>query len=187
MNIRDRLGRKAVFELTKFKDPDGKIEKLLRAGKSIESVKQLFPSRFLSQSQWKANIRTVPIPRIALNEGLGELIDIACGIGSPVKWDNTNARLGVGNSNTAPAATQTGLLGGSKAYKGMDSSYPARVSQTAEWRATFGSSEANFAWEEYTVVNAADDSGKNLNRTTASKGTKVVGESWTLSLKITFS
>jgi hypothetical protein len=69
----------------------------------------------------------------------------------------------------------------------MDTNYPARTGQTAEWRATFGSGDANYAWEEYTVVNASSDSGKNLNRKTASKGTKSSGETWTLSLQITFS
>lgn len=113
--------------------------------------------------------------------------DIICGLGTPTKWDNTNARLGVGDDATAPSATQTGLLGTNKAFKGMDSGYPSRSAQTAEWRATFGSTEGNFAWEEYTVVNAADDTGDNLNRTTSSKGTKASGETWTLSLKITFS
>ncbi len=124
---------------------------------------------------------------IGLNEGLQELIDIACGIGSPTKWDNDNSRLGVGNGNTAESATQTGLQGGSKTFKAMDSGYPQRSNQTAEWRATFGSSDANYAWEEYTVVNAADDNGKNLNRKVSSKGTKSSGETWTLSLQITFS
>jgi hypothetical protein len=134
-------------------------------------------------------IATEEIPfNVALNEGLGELIDIICGLGLPTKWDNTNARLGVGDSNTAPEATQTGLQASTnKAYKAMDATWPQRTNQTAEWRATFGGSEANFAWEEYTVVNAADDTGKNLNRKTASKGTKAANETWTLSLQITFS
>jgi hypothetical protein len=79
------------------------------------------------------------------------------------------------------------LLGASKTFKGMDAGYPQRSNQTLEWRATFGSAEGNHAWEEYTVVNAADDTGQNLNRKVESKGTKASGESWVLSLKITCS
>jgi hypothetical protein len=125
---------------------------------------------------------------LALNEGLQELIDLICGLGTPTKWDSGNARLGVGDSNTAAADSQTGLQAETnKTYKAMDASYPQRSSQTVEWRATFGSSEANYAWEEYTVVNAATDAGKNLNRKVACKGTKVSGETWMLSLQITFS
>jgi uncharacterized cupin superfamily protein len=94
----------------------------------------------------------------------------------------------VGDSNAQETASQTGLQASTnKTFKAMDTSYPQRSNQTAEWRATFGASDANYAWEEYTVVNAADDSGKNLNRKTSSKGTKAQGESWTLSLQITFS
>jgi hypothetical protein len=69
----------------------------------------------------------------------------------------------------------------------MDATYPQRTNQMCDWLATFGSADANYAWEEYTVVNAADDTGKNLNRKIASKGTKTSGETWTLSLQITFS
>ena len=123
-----------------------------------------------------------------MNEGLQELIDVICGLGTPTKWDNANARLGVGDSNAAESATQTGLQAATnKTYKAMDATYPQRSNQTAEWRATFGSSEANYAWEEYTVVNASSDTGKNLNRKISSKGTKASGETWTLSLQITFS
>jgi hypothetical protein len=94
----------------------------------------------------------------------------------------------VGDSNAAESATQTGLQAATnKTYKAMDATYPQRSNQTAEWRATFGSAEANYAWEEYTVVNAASDTGKNLNRKISSKGTKASGETWTLSLQITFS
>ena len=146
----------------------------------IEKAVNLYDQAFIGTETFDANI--------ALNEGLQELIDIICGLGTPTKWDNTNARLGVGDSNTAEAATQTGLQAATnKTYKAMDTNYPARTNQTAEWRATFGSSDANYAWEEYTVLNAASDSGKNLNRKTASKGTKASGESWTLSLQIAFS
>jgi hypothetical protein len=108
-------------------------------------------------------------------------------LGTPTKWDNANARLGVGNGNAAESATQTGLQGGSKTFKAMDSGYPQRAGQTAEWRASFGSGDANYAWEEFTVVNASDDAGKNLNRKASSKGTKTSGETWTLSLQVTFS
>ncbi len=55
-----------------------------------------------------------------------------------------------------------------------------------EWRATFGSGDANEAWNEYAVDNGAA-AHKLLNRKVESKGTKVSGETWTLSLQITFS
>jgi uncharacterized cupin superfamily protein len=176
----DKVGWKAHWRIDKFKDPELKIEKALQSGLSMTEALKLFGDKYLGVDEWESNI--------SLNEGLQELIDIICGLGSPTKWDNSNARLGVGDSNAAEAATQTGLQAATnKTYKAMDTSYPQRTNQTAEWRATFGTSDANYAWEEYTVVNASSDTGKNLNRKTSSKGTKASGETWTLSLQITFS
>ena len=170
----------ANWEISKFKDEDGKVYEDARNGMKTEELARKYRERFLKKEQMKANV--------ALNEGLQELIRlIAATDGTPTKWDNANARLGVGDSTTAANATQTGLLGTNKTWKGMDTGYPARTDQTCEWRATFGPNDANYAWNEFTVVNAADDSGKNLNRKVESKGTKVSGETWTLSLKITFS
>ena len=54
----------------------------------------------------------------------------------------------------------------------MDSTYPQRTNQTAIWRATFGSADANFAWNEFTVANGNSDSAVNLNRKVENKGTK---------------
>jgi hypothetical protein len=68
----------------------------------------------------------------------------------------------------------------------MDATYPQRSGQIAEWRSTFGSGDANEAWNEYAVDNGAT-AHKLLNRKVESKGTKASGESWVLSLKITFS
>jgi len=180
MEVKEKIGWKAEWRIDKFKDSTGEIAKALQAGTSIEQVKKIFGDAFIISEIFEGNI--------GLNEGLGELIDIICGLGTPTKWDNTNARLGVGDSNAAENSTQTGLQATTnKTFKAMDSGYPQRSNQTAEWRATFGAAEANYAWEEYTVVNATDDSGKNLNRKIASKGTKASGETWTLSVKITFS
>lgn len=178
-NLSEKIGWHARWRIDKFHDPENKIARALRAGLSVFDAQQLFRNAYLGFEEFEANI--------ALNEGLQELIDLICGLGSPTKWDNANARLGVGDSNTAESASQTGLQGASKAFKAMDSGYPQRSGQTCEWRATFGPAEANFSWQEFTVVNAADDSGKNLNRKVADKGTKTSGETWTLSLQITFS
>ena len=123
---KDGIRMTANWKLTKFKDPDGKIGEMLKAGASLDEIIAKFPDNFISSEAWKHNL--------ALNEGLQELIDIICGIGTPTKWDSTNAYLGVGDSNTAASATQTGLLGSNKTYKAMDGTYPQKSSQTAIWR-----------------------------------------------------
>lgn len=177
--LEDRIVWNARWRVERFRDLDGKVALMLISGAQFEDAVACARDSYLGGEFFEDNV--------ALNEGLGELVDIICGLGAPTKWDNANARLGVGDSNAAENASQTGLQGTSKTFKGMDTGYPQRSGQQAEWRATFGSAEGNHAWEEFTVVNAADDSGKNLNRKVASKGTKTSGETWTLSLKITFS
>ena len=123
-----------------------------------------------------------------LNEGIGELWDLACGLGTPAAFSNANAYLGVGDSSTAEGAAQTGLQASTnKAYAAMESGYPSRSGQTVTWRSVFGTSVANFAWNEFTVANGSSDSAVNLNRKVSSQGTKASGQTWTLDLAITFS
>ena len=134
--------------------------------------------KFYNKSEFEGNV--------LLNEGITELAKLLIGDTADA-YSNANAYLGVGESTTSAAATQTGLLGSSKTYKGMETSYPSIASQTVTWRAVFGSSDANNAWQEFTVVNASTDTGDNLNRKVSDQGTKVSGQTWTLDLEITFS
>lgn len=125
---------------------------------------------------------------LLLNEGIGALLDLLCGLGSPTAFSNANARIGVGDSSTAAAATQTGLQASTnKLYKGMESGYPSRANQTVTFRAVFGSSEANFAWNEFSIANGDSDSAVNLNRLVSAQGTKASGQTWTVDVAITLS
>jgi hypothetical protein len=126
---------------------------------------------------------------IMLNEGINELWTILATAGSGTKFDNTNAYLGVGDSDDAEAASQTGLQAATnKAYVGMDGGYPTYgTDQKATWRATFGSAVANFDWNEFTVANGDSDAAVNLNRKVSDQGTKVAGQVWELTLEITLS
>lgn len=123
---------------------------------------------------------------IGLNEGIAELLDLACGLGTPTAYNNANARVGVGDGTAAEAATQTALQGASTAFKGMDTGYPSRSAQTVSFRGTFGGSEANFAWEEFTVDNGATPN-KNLVRKVSAQGTKTSGQTWELTIQVTMS
>jgi hypothetical protein len=178
--LADRVSWLAEYRIDKFRDPNDEIATLLRSGMSLAEIERAFQDRLIGSEEWEGNL--------GLNEGIGELLDLACGLGSPTAFDNAHAYIGVGDSNTAPAASQTGLQASSnKTWKPMDSGYPSRTNQTVTFRATFGSGDANYSWQEYTVVNASSDTGKNLNRCTSDKGTKASGETWTLSVAITMS
>jgi hypothetical protein len=81
---------------------------------------------------------------LLLNEGITEFLSLLTGA-SATAFSNANARLGVGDSTTAAAATQTALQGTTnKLYKAMESGYPTVTNQSVNFRSVFGSSEANF-------------------------------------------
>lgn len=124
---------------------------------------------------------------LLLNEGIQELWDLSIAAGGSVTaYNNANAQMGVGDSSTAEAATQTDLQAATnKLYKAMNASYPQRTNQTLTWQSDFTSAEANYAWNEWSIRNGATRD-KNLNRKVASLGTKTTG-TWTLSGAVTLS
>jgi hypothetical protein len=119
-----------------------------------------------------------------LNSGIDEMWDLICG-DSANHFNNAGTQIGVGDSNTAASASQTDLQAATnKTYKGMDSGYPTSTSQKATFKASFGASEANYAWNEWVVKQST--SGKCLNRKVESLGTKT-GGTWTLQVDITLA
>ncbi|WP_305046337.1 hypothetical protein [Geoalkalibacter sp.] len=124
---------------------------------------------------------------LLLNEGIALMLDLLIGAGGTA-LSNANARLAVGDSATAEGAAQTGLQAATnKLYKAVEAGYPQRSGQTVTWRAVFGASDANFAWQEFSVANGASDAAVNLNRKVSNQGTKASGQTWTLDLQITLS
>jgi len=124
---------------------------------------------------------------LGLNEGINELLKLMTGVGLPTAYNAANARIGVGNSDVVADPTQTGLQGASKAFKGMMTDYPKVENQTATFRSEFLNNEAVFAWKEFTIVNAADDTGKNFDRKVQDEGTKPDTETWIATGQITVS
>lgn len=108
-------------------------------------------------------------------------------------FNNGNAYIGVGDSSTAFAATQTDLQASSnKVRKAMESSYPAHSDGTTsgaadiEFQAVFGTSDANFAWAEWGIFNGSSG-GRMLNRKAASMGTKTSAATWTVTATLSLS
>lgn len=123
-----------------------------------------------------------------LNEGIAVVWDLAIAGATPDAFSEANSYIGVGDSNTAEAASQTGLQASTnKLYKAVEEGYPSRSNQTVTWRAIFGSGDANFNWREFTVANGNSDSAVNLNRKVSDQGTKASGQTWTFDLSITLS
>lgn len=124
---------------------------------------------------------------LLLNEGIQLLEDLLIGAGGTT-FANANAYLAVGDSTTAESAAHTGLQASTnKLYKAVSATYPQRSGQTITWRAVFTSSDANFAWQEFSIANGSSDSAVNLNRKVSNQGTKASGQTWTLDMTLTIA
>lgn len=110
-------------------------------------------------------------------------------------FSNSTAVLGVGDSTTAAADTQTDLQAATnKTYKGMDSTYPTHTDSTSSsgaktitFRATFGTSDANHRWREWAVGNGTTTIGRMLNRKVEDLdggSAKTSAQSWQLTITI---
>jgi len=162
--------------LLKFRDPDGWIYSVSRAGAKLEELEQEF-RRYLEEK------RRV-LGNVFLDEGVNYIWTALCG-GSFTPFDSANAHIGVGDGTDPEDPSQTGLTGTNKYYKGMDTGYPTYGSnRLATFRSTFGPDEANFAWNEWTVANGPGDEYINLNRKVESLGTKTQGSTWILTVQL---
>lgn len=108
-------------------------------------------------------------------------------------FNNGNAYIGVGDSSTAFAATQTDLQAATnKVRVAMETSYPAHTDGTTsgaasiDFRAVFNTSTGNFAWAEWAVFNGSTG-GRMLNRKVASLGTKTSAATWTFTVTLSAS
>lgn len=110
-------------------------------------------------------------------------------------FNNAQAAIGVGDSTTAAAATQTDLQAASnKLRKAMDATYPTHTDATTSgaasivFRSTFGTSDANFHWQEWIIANSATAAtGRALNRKVEDLGTKASSASWQFTVTLTDS
>ena len=94
--------------------------------------------------------------------------------GANAAYNNAQARICVGDSTTAAAATQTWLQAATNKYcQVMDATYPIVGTGTAETltlRVTVGTGNGNFHWQEFVVD---DCGGSNATSTTQSGGSAI--------------
>jgi hypothetical protein len=121
-----------------------------------------------------------------LTAGINELWKLVTGQ-SANTFTNAQAQIGVGDSAAAAAAGQTDLQAATnKTYKAMDATFPSVPAAGAvQFRATFGSADANYVWAEFVVKHGT--SLISLDRGVSAMGTKAVGTTWqiTVTLSIT--
>lgn len=123
---------------------------------------------------------------LLVTNGLQLLEDALIGV-AITAFSNANARIGVGDSSTAAAVGQTDLQAATnKLRKAMDATFPSRTGTTLSFKSSFTSGEANFAWNEWAIFNAASGATSMLNRKVESLGTKSSG-TWTLQGDVTIA
>lgn len=130
---------------------------------------------------------------LLLNAGITRLVSLLIGAGGQA-YTTSFTRLGVGDGVTAAVASQTDLQGANKYFKAADAGFPnGTTAQTLTMQATYDTSTANFAWNEWgidsggagTATSGATVGGILLNRKVPSPslGTKASG-TWVLTVTI---
>lgn len=123
---------------------------------------------------------------LAVTSGLQLLEDLLIGAGGTA-FNAANARIGVGDNNTAAAVGQTDLQAATnKLRNAMMSTFPSRSGTTLSFKSSFATGEANWVWNEWGVFNAGPTGGTMLNRKVESLGTKSSGV-WTIQADITIA
>lgn len=130
--------------------------------------------------------------------GVAALLSRLIGSTAVGAFNNASAAIGVGNGTDAAVTGDTDLKGANKLRKGMDANYPSHTDSTSDvgaktvtFRATFGTTEANYTWSEWGVFNSVATTGAGLNRMLNRRqqalGTKVAGATWVLTVAITIN
>lgn len=111
------------------------------------------------------------------------ITSLIVGAGGTV-FNNANAYIGAGDSNTAFVATQTDLQGTNTYRQPMDATFPTVATNVLTFRSTFATGVANFDWKEWGVFNASV-AGTMLNRLVENNGTKTGTQTWQFTATIT--
>lgn len=121
------------------------------------------------------------------NAGRNYLAAATIADGPPTPFNNANAHIGVGDSTTAFAATQTDLQAATnKVRVGMDQNFPTINGNILIFQATFGTAVGNFTWAEWALFNAST-AGTMFSRKVESNGTKTSGQIWVFGTQLTIA
>lgn len=144
-------------------------------------------SKFTDKFAFEANepYETCVAPQnVILDKGAELMLKLVCGIEGATPFDKVNAKIGVGSDTTPENPNQTGLLASSnKFYKTVESGYPQVSGRTMVFKATYDTNEANFDWNEFSIVNGDGVGGIALNRKVQNLGKKVSGI-WSIQITI---
>lgn len=135
------------------------------------------------------------VGNLITNAGWTRMMNLFTNQGATQAFDATHCRIGVGNSNTAEAYTDTDLgaaAGSANRWFQLVSGAGTLGTRTLSFSATFGTSDGNFAWNEFGL----DQGTASGNTVTAilfnhkagiAQGTKASGQTWTATATLTFT
>lgn len=115
--------------------------------------------------------------------------------GAITPYSAANARIGIGDSTTAAAASQTDLqAAANKVRVAMDAGWPklgvagGLNDNQVQFQSTMGAGVAEWAggWQEFAVFNAAA-AGAMFNRKVENKGVKAAGTTWQFQVTVTIT
>ena len=123
---------------------------------------------------------------IFLTAGINEIWSLVTGQ-SANTFTNAQALIGIGDSSAAATAGQTDLQAATnKTYSVQNGGFPTAPSAGAvQFQATFGSADANYAWAEFVVKQAA--SAICIDRGVSAMGTKAAGTTWTVTVTLSIA
>lgn len=130
--------------------------------------------------------------------GWTRLMSLLTATGSTQALTATAVRIGVGDSNTAEAYTDTDLgasAGSTHRYFMTVGGAGTLGTRTLAFTATFGSSDGNFAWNEFglDVGTPSVSAGTTVNallfnhKAGIAQGTKASGQTWAATATLTFT
>lgn len=138
------------------------------------------------------------VGNLITNAGWTRLMNLLTAQGGTQALTSTAVRIGVGNSNTAEAYTDTDLgaaAGSSNRFFQPVSGSGSLGTRTLAFSATFGTADGNFAWNEFglDVGTPTVTSGTTVNallfnhKAGIAQGTKASGQTWTATATLTFT
>lgn len=121
------------------------------------------------------------------DKGVIAAASLFIGDGVIAAFNASNARIGVGDSSTAFAASQTDLQAATNKFRKLIDSAPARTNNSVDFTSSFALAEANYAWNEIGLFNSPSGDHMATRRTLSGFGTKTSSEQWVVTLTVVFT